>query len=234
MYAVVIISLPEVMAQESNIPSNYKLVYTQNFTSKAAIKDFEMSDQKAWRHNLTAQSSDLELFGQSEYEARVRSPFNIAMLKSPRVRDFVMEIKLMQTGKEYGHRDLCIFFGAKDATNFYYAHLASKTDDHANNIFLVNDEPRIKISTKTSTGTDWGTTDTWHTLRIERDVDNGQIRVYFNDMASPVMTATDSHFDIGRVGVGSFDDTGKFDEIKIWAPRTFEEREDFFAAQNQN
>ena len=93
-------------------------------------------------------------------------------------------------------------------------HLGKKTDDHANQIFIVNDEPRKKISTKTTPGIPWN--DDWHHARIVRDSATGSIKVYFDDMRTPVMTATDKTFGKGRVGVGSFDDTGNFDEITVF------------------
>jgi hypothetical protein len=218
-------SLP---AQPSQDNDKYKLVYEQDFEDPGALDDFEMSDSEAWKIVKTDDSQALELFGASKYEARVRSPFNIAMVKDLMLGDFVMEVDLAQTGREYGHRDLCLFFAMKDPTNFYYVHMASVADDHANNIFLVNDEPRIKIASKTSTGTDWGETGSWHRVRLERMMSDGLILVYFDDMENPIMEANDTHFDFGHVGFGSFDDTGMFDNIKIWAPVTHTPRKGFF------
>jgi hypothetical protein len=170
----------------------------------------------------------LELFGKSNYEARVRSPFNIALLKGHQFGDFVLEADLAQSGREYGHRDLCLFFSAKDATNFYYVHIASVADPHANNIFLVNDSARVAIATKTTTGTNWAETNSWHKVRIERRVAEGTIKVFFDDMTTPIMEATDTHFDYGRIGFGSFDDTGRFDNIKIWGQETYTRGDGFF------
>ena len=48
--------------------------------------------------------------------------------------------------------------------------------------------------------------------------ESGEIRVYFDDMKTPAMTATDKTFGAGRVGFGSFDDTGNFDDIRIYTP----------------
>jgi hypothetical protein len=205
------------LAWSQNIPKGYHLIYQQDFAKKEAINDFEFSDINAWRMSEKA-SGTLELFEASEYQPRVRSPHNIAMLKGLWLEDFILEVDLAQTGKEYGHRDLCLFFGMKDASNFYYVHLATKADDHANNIFLVNDEPRVKIAEKTSTGTDWAAQGSWHKVRIERVVNTGSIKVYFDDFETPVMEATDQHFDFGTIGFGSFDDTGLFDNIRIYAP----------------
>ena len=213
---------------QSIIPEDYKLVYVQDFELPQALNDFEMTDANAWRVINEKKEKVLELFGKSNYESRVRSPFNIALIKDVSVGDFVLEIDLNQTGKEYGHRDLCLFFGVNSPTNFYYVHIASKVDNHANNIFIVNDEPRTKISTKTTEGTNWGATDSWHKVRIERKVETGSIKIYFDDMTNPIMEATDTHFVEGLIGFGSFDDTGKFDNIKIWAPNVIPKKKGFF------
>ena len=219
--------------QKSEIPSNYQLVYSQDFENPQAIQDFDMTDHQAWKISTMEGNHTLELFGKSNYEARVRSPFNIAVLKSLIVGDFIMEVKLAQSGREYGHRDLCLFFGVQNPTNFYYTHIASVADEHANNIFLVNDEPRIKIASKTTKGTDWGATNSWHTARIVRNSQTGSILIYFDDWEKPIMEANDLHFPTGRIGFGSFDDTGQFDEIKIWAPATLSEKPWFFTNSNQ-
>ena len=46
---------------------------------------------------------------------------------------------------------------------------------------------------------------------------SGKIDVYFDDMTKPVMTATDKTFSSGKVGIGSFDDAGNFDQIAVYA-----------------
>lgn len=220
-------------AQKSTIPPDYKLVYAQDLDAPQAANDFEMTDENAWRINAVDGNNTIELHGKSNYRARVRSPFNIALLKEPIVGDFVMEVRLAQSGREYGHRDLCLFFGFQNPTNYYYVHMATVADDHANNIFLVNDEPRVKIASKTTTGTDWGATNSWHTARIHRMVEEGTIRIYFDDMKTPIMEAADTHFGAGRIGFGSFDDTGQFDDIKIWAPHLVKQKEGLFERANQ-
>ena len=219
-------------AQKSTIPSNYQLVYSQDFSLPQAFANFEMTDKTAWRINDSGGNNTLELFGKSEYEARVRSPFNIALIKDLLVGDFILEVNLAQSGKEYGHRDLCLFFNIKNPTNYYYVHMATTADDHANNIFLVNDEPRVKIANKTTTGTNWGTTNSWHKARIERKIADGTIRVYFDNMDTPIMEAVDTHFDSGLIGFGSFDDTGQFDNIKVWAPKVLNNEARFFSQSN--
>jgi hypothetical protein len=81
----------------------------------------------------------------------------------------------------------------------------------------VNEAPRTKISTKTTPGTDW--TDGWHAVRVVRRVADGTIEVYWNDMTTPVQTAKDGTFAWGRIGLGSFDDTGDWDDVVLRGTR---------------
>jgi hypothetical protein len=41
------------------------------------------------------------------------------------------------------------------------------------------------------------------------------IEVYFDDFDFPIIKAVDKTFLFGRIGVGSFDDIGGFDNIKV-------------------
>ena len=120
---------------------------------------------------------------------------------------------MRSTQEVYGHQDLCLFFGYQDPSHFYYVHLGREADAHANSIFLVNGEPRVSIAQKRTDGTAW--TKDWHHVRIKRDTSKGTNEVYFDDMKKPVMTTTDKHFLHGRVGIGSFDDTGDFDNFRL-------------------
>jgi len=211
-----------------NIPKDYQLLYQQDFTDLDALRSFEMTDPKAWQLSKEKMGKALEVFTASDYSPRVRSPFNIAIIKEKKFGSFILEADLQQTGKEYGHRDLCLFFGMKDPSNFYYVHIASKPDPHAHNIFLVNDEPRTAIADWTNEGINWGKTDDWHKVRIERNIETGIIKIFFDNMDSPIMEANDLHFDYGHIGFGTFDDVGKFDNIKIWGPSEAPDKKSFF------
>ncbi|TVZ55991.1 hypothetical protein OD91_1268 [Lutibacter sp. Hel_I_33_5] len=207
------------IAQKS-IPENYTLIYSQDFESEKAIGDFKFTDDNAWKIDDSNSGKSLHLHKQSNYKPKVRSPFNIAILQKVTVGDFILEITLNQTSREYNHRDLCLFFGIQNESQFYYTHIASVADKHANNIFLVDNNPRIKIASKTSKTINWGSKTSWHTERIERNTKEGTIKVFFDDMTHPKMEAKDTTLTYGKIGLGSFDDTGKFDNLKIWVPKT--------------
>lgn len=151
----------------------------------------------------------LALFEQSKYSPKVRSPLNINLIRDVVVGSFVLEVKMLSTTKDYDHRDMCLFFGHQGPSHFYYVHIANKSDAHANSIFVVDSEPRVSIAKTRTAGTKWD--DKWHTVRLVRDAEKGTIEVFFDDGAEPIMTAVDKRFAWGRVGIGSFDDTGRYD-----------------------
>lgn len=188
-------------------------VYEDTFDE--GLEAWDPTDANAWRIDKTDDGPVMALHKQSKYKPPHRSPANIALISDLVVSDFVLDVDVHTTTRDYGHRDMCLFFGYQDPAHFYYVHLGQKTDDHANQIFIVNDAPRTKISTKTSSGTPWD--DQWHHVRLVRKVDDGLIEVYFDDMETPVMTATNSEFTTGQIGLGSFDDTGQWDNLRIQA-----------------
>lgn len=150
----------------------------------------------------------------SDYKPPHRSPLNIALLDDVMLGSFTMTLKVKSTEPYYNHRDLCLFFGHQGADKFHYVHLGEETDPHANQIFIVNEAPRVKISEETTDGTKWQEGQ-WHNIKLVRDIDTGRIEVYFDDMEVPIMVATDKTFTWGKVGVGSFDDRGCFADIRI-------------------
>jgi len=189
------------------------LVYQDDFSADDTAR-WEQSDPKAWKLVKQGENQVYQQFQQSKVKTPVRSPFNRALVKDVIVGDFILDLKFQSTARDYPHRSLCLFFGYQDPAHMYYVHFGQKTDDHANQIFIVNDAPRTKISTKTTDGTPWN--NEWHRARIIRKVDAGTIEVYFDDLETPVMTAVDKTFTWGQIGIGSFDDTGCFDDIKLY------------------
>jgi hypothetical protein len=206
----------------AGIPEGYKLQYEQKFDSRAALGDLVFSDPRAWRFAKDGDNGSLELHGKSDYNPRDRSPFNIALVADKVFGDFVLDLELQSTVKPYPHQDMCVFFGFEATNRFYYAHIAVRPDpvkaeSHAHDIFIVKNAPRLAIAKEVSAGVTWGENE-WHKIRIERRIADGSIKVYFDDMTRPIMHGEDKTFSTGCIGFGSFDDTGKIDNVKIWAP----------------
>lgn len=189
------------------------VIFRDDFENGA--ERWEPTDPAAWKVTKTDDGNHVydQHVKRSKYEPPHRSPYNLSLLKDVKVGDFVLTAKVRSTHPDYGHRDACLAFGYQNPAHFYYVHLGKQADDHANQIFIVNEAPRTKISRKSTSGTNWD--DAWHTVRIVRKTADGTIAVYFDNMDEPVMLAEDKHFAWGRIGLGSFDDTSQWDDIEL-------------------
>ncbi len=196
-------------------------VYSQAFVSADAARQFVFSDPKVWTVRHDAKGGWLQHVPGNKYKTPQRSPHNIALIADWTFGDFVLECEMLQTGKEYGHRDQCLFFGFRDPARFYYVHMATKADQNAHNVFLVNKKPRRSFATKTTSGISWGK-DQWHKVRLQRKGE--EIRVWFDDMTEPIMRAKDGTHGRGWIGFGSFDDEGRVRAIKVWSDDARRER----------
>jgi len=202
MAAALIVLGAAALAGEAELP----IVYQEDFEKGEPLKQWEPMDPAAWK-----------------IAEKVRSPHNFGLIRHAVVRNFVLDLKMQSKTKDYGHRDLCLFFGYQNPTRFYYVHMALKADNNAHTVMIVNGKPRttlIKTIGKDiggevfrTKGVVWG--DGWHHVRLVREADTGLIEVYFDDMTQPIMRVKDKTFAWGRVGVGSFDDIGNYDDIVL-------------------
>ena len=223
---------PARQTQVQGLPGNYRLLYHQDFQKSVSIGDFAFTDPAAWRLATDGTNASLELFGKSRYEPKHRSPFNIALLADRIFGDFTLDVRIQSTIKSYPHQDMCLFFGFEATNRFYYTHIAARPDpikaeSHAHDIFIVNDAPRLAIAESISPGVIWGE-NTWHQIRVERRLVDGTIKVYFDDLTRPIMVGHDKTFGPGYIGFGSFDDTGKIDDIRIYGPTSGIKKTSFF------
>lgn len=206
LFAFASLSVTPLLAEE------FPLIYSDDFSDGAG--NWEPTDPNAWTIAEAGGNKVYENLGGSKYEPPYRSPKNISLLKGHAVGDFVLTAKVQTTKESYGHRDMCLFFGYQNPSNYYYIHLGQKKDPHANQIFLVNEAPRIAISEKATEGTPWKDK-TWHNVKIVRKISDGLIEVYFDDMETPTHVAHDKTFTWGRIGLGTFDDKGMWDDVEL-------------------
>lgn len=193
-----------------------------------AHETFEAGTAEDWQPNVAKNWQVIEDEGGFVYElskagvmGEVRKPATISILKPIIVGDFELEV----TGKCYTdstnpHRDLVLVYGYQDSLHFYYTHFSGVSDNVHNIIGIVNNADRVKINTEPvgqsiARLTGYG----WYKLKVKRDVKSGTIECFVDDMTEPVLTAVDTNFRSGRIGIGSFDDTGAFREVKLWGIR---------------
>ena len=219
-------ALPGRSAEKKNdlpgddIKEKYSLVYSTDFEEGA--HEWEPMDKENWSLVASDEGQIYRLGSRSTYDPVVKSPRSRSVLKDIVVSDFVFEVKVKSRDKEDGaHQDMIVFFGYRGPTKFYYVHLGMKTDSKSNQIHLVNDAPRRPISKHTSKenpGTNWD--HNWHQVKVIRN--GALIQVYFDDMAKPCMAVEDETFLSGGFGIGSFNNFGDWDDIKIWGHKVEE------------
>jgi len=140
-----------------------------------------------------------------------RRPLQFARLKNVNVGSFDLSVKVRREG-----RSMLIVFNYVDTLHFYYTHVSrdrGTTQPVHNGIFLVDGGPRRRIA---GTQAQPALPDTnWHTIRVVRNVKTGLIQVYSDVQKKPLFSVVDHHFTCGQIGLGSFDETGDFADLKI-------------------
>ena len=174
------------------------------------------ADPAAWIWSQEDGLSVLTLKQQQKHKPKVRSPFNIAWLKTTEWKSFTLTVEGQLTKFDAGNNDLCLAFARQDDTRFYYAHLGEKADANHHQIHLVDHADRRAITATRTEGSPWQP-GRWHRLKLVHDPVTGKIAVFFDDMEKPVLTAQDKTLDHGWIGLGSFDDLGKFRNLQIQA-----------------
>jgi len=140
-----------------------------------------------------------------------RRPLQFALLKDARVGSFALETYVRREG-----RSMIVVFNYVDTLHFYYVHLSGDRGTEQpvhNGVFIVNGEPRKRI---TGTEAPPALPDReWHKVRLIRDVTRGSIEVFVDDQKEPLFSVIGRTFTCGQIGLGSFDETGDFADVKL-------------------
>jgi hypothetical protein len=152
-----------------------------------------------------------------------RRPYEYAVLtKGPELGTERIDADVrIDTPTDVTDRDVIIVFGYRSDTQFYYVHLSQDDSIYPHNgIFLVNNADRLRIEDQwdpvRSRGAAPSITDTkWHHVTVIRHTDTGEIAVYLDHSKDPRMTAVDKTLTSGRVGFGSFDNTGRVRDFRV-------------------
>jgi len=140
-----------------------------------------------------------------------RRPTKFALLNSEPFARVTVEAELKQTG-----RSLIIVYAWQDANHYNYAHLSSdeavKQNVH-NGMFHVFGGERARISPLDGPPS-FEATD-WVPVKLVFDGETGRCYVEVKGKRNPSLEAVDLSLRWGRVGLGSFNETGDFRNVKI-------------------
>jgi len=175
----------------------------------ADLSDWHLPIPSHWEHAEKGGNGFLRLATEGPV-GDPRRPVKFALWKPGCVSDFELEVKARRPGKS-----LLVAFGFQDRLHYYYAHISS---DHGNvrvhnGLLKVNGGERYRIG-GAGTAPALPTSD-WHHIRVVRRVEVGSIEVFVDDEAKPRFSVVAKDYSYGWVGLGSFNETGDFDDFKL-------------------
>jgi len=225
LFFLIPITFIHCVAQDDAFKS-YQEVYSQSFSKEKSIKAFDFSNESKWLISNNGKSGKaLKCLGAGSYQCSHGGPAIVAVLKAYELSDFVLEMDVMQNGKDYSLLDFCIFFDIKDTAHYCYAQLASKADKKTHNIFMVDGEKPKRMGASLEDGIVWGMKQ-WQYVRMEHVASSKTVKVYFNDKL--VFELSSDRFLSGHIGFGSTNSAIKIDNFKLRAPSYKTNEKTFF------
>jgi hypothetical protein len=204
---------PSTVPSARPTPSDRNIAFEDTFETNPFSR-WEPVTKSAWKWEKVGRSRVFSQVKNVDPHESIRAPFNRNIAKDVVVGTFQFEAGVQSTARDYEHRDVCVIFGYRDPAHMYYVHFGKVTDKNSNGIFLVDGKDRVKIASADVAGTPWDSK--WHSVRIVRSAKTGLIEAYFDDMDKPVMSAVDKTFTSGGIGIGTFDDTARFDGVVVY------------------
>lgn len=141
-----------------------------------------------------------------------RRPIQFALTEIPSYSKLTIEADVKPLDKS-----LMIVFAYQDEAHFNYAHLSIDTGKQVsvhNGIFHVYGGERVRISNPDGPPA-FPKNNHWYHAKLTHDAKRGAVAVTVDGKPVPALTAVDVSLGAGKIGFGSFDETGAFKNIKI-------------------
>lgn len=190
-------------------PKGRRLSIRDNFDS-ARLHTWDMPFPEDWQ--ILSEGSLHYLHMQRSRPPGVpRRPLQFARLKNVNMGNFALDVKVRRAGGS-----MIVVFNYVDTLHFYYVHLSENPGTQIavhNGIFIVNGAPRKRIA-----GLDAAPALpdlSWHDVRIVRNVRSGSIKIFLDKQTKPRFSVIDRTFKCGQIGLGSFDETGDFAQLRL-------------------
>ena len=143
-----------------------------------------------------------------------RRPIQFALADTPAWSNVTVEADVQPLD-----RSLMIVFSYRDAAHFNYAHLSIDTglqQPMQNGVFHVYGGERVRISAPEGPPA-FAASRRWYHIRLQHNGETGAVSVTVDGKAIPALHAVDVSLLSGKVGVGSFDETADFRNVRISA-----------------
>jgi hypothetical protein len=140
-----------------------------------------------------------------------RRPTKFALLESKPYSKVTVEGEIKRNA-----RSLIVVYAWQDDAHYNYAHISSDsatTQNVHNGMFHIFGGERVRMSSLDGPAS--LPTQDWTPIRVVFDGESGHCYVEVNGKRNPSLDAVDLSLRWGRVGIGSFDETGDFRNIKV-------------------
>jgi len=216
------------------VPALWRLAEDASGLPLLVNEDFESGNAQNWMPNIAENWQVAKEDNSMVYQltapgpaGAVRAPTSWSLIKDLDLSSFVFTgWTKCKTEPANDKRDVCIIFNFQDPTHFCYVHFSASSDEVHNIIGLVDGKDRVKINAEPPGQSTARMIDLkFHEFKVSYDARSGEIRAYLDDMSAPILTAVDKALGHGLAGIGSFDDTASFDNIKLWGEIFEKEKE---------
>lgn len=209
LVAAVVLSVGTIPARAQTV--SHSVNFTDNFSS-GSLDRWQFPYPQDWAIQKEGSTSYLHMLRMRD-AVEPRHPIQFALLKGVNVGNFTFQARVR---RQPNQKSVILVFDYVDPTHFYYTHLSVDPGvNHPvhNGVFLVNGVPRRRIAGSESAA---ALPDLkWHTVRVERNVHSGSIKIFVDNSPKPLFSLVDRTLLCGRVGFGSFDEKGDFTDIKL-------------------
>jgi hypothetical protein len=141
-----------------------------------------------------------------------RRPFQFALADTPPFRKVTIEADAKPLG-----RSVMLVFAYRDPAHFDYAHFSIDTGIKQpvhNGVFHVYGGERVRISSPDGPSA-FQTNKRWYHIKLVWDGSTGNVQGSVGGREIPALHAVDLSLREGKIGIGSFDETGDFKNVKI-------------------
>jgi hypothetical protein len=170
---------------------------------------WNVPDQADWKID----NDTLELIAGKEPPSTLpRRPMQFALAGTKPFKGVHLEADV----KPY-KRSLIIVYAYRDSAHFDYAHLSTDTGTKQpvhNGIFHVYGGERVRISAPDGPPA-FAESNRWYHVVLDQNGTSGEVTVTVDGKPVPALHAVDLSLTEGKVGIGSFDETGAFKAVSI-------------------
>lgn len=142
-----------------------------------------------------------------------RKPFQYALMEGPALERFTLEV---EARRQQPRGSLIIVYAWRGPSHFNYVHLSDDTGSEQpvhNGVFHVYGGDRVRISPEQ--GPCALPSPGWHKCRVAYDAATGVVETWMDGQLNPSLRAVDISLGAGRIGLGSFFNTGAFRRFRL-------------------